>query len=297
MRNALAVVAAFCVGSALVGCNSNSTPAPASGKPQPAPEPQQTIGWTLTLKSDCGAEAGNCIGGYGFTLLSDGHYQVGPGPNGEVKNGTISPEDQSKINALASSFENGNLRSEGHEEFVAVDSADTVTMTQGASGSGLVTLLKTDGANMTFLTDSFDSAKSLLSTLKEIAAKYYTLPFPDTCAESTASIAKLFSTLQSCTVDADCGYFDSAYEVLDPKSNEFVTTDDCSVVKPLAFGNVNAVKTNMAKIGEALESVRTSCGDSIFRSDCTGVTGYQITGLPAVCKQGVCQAPSATSFR
>lgn len=296
MKNAIAIFAALCAGSAIVGCNSDK-PAPASVpalRPNPPESTHHAPAWTLTLKSDCGGDASeNCVGGYGFSIFSDGKYQAGPGPNGELLNGKISQEDLASINAAMTSLLAGpRLLTEGHQSVDSSASNDTVTFIQSAESSDAQTIIKTEGTDMTYQTQSFDEAKQLLASLHDLATKYYTLPFPDACGVSANALANLLSTMQTCTANSDCAYFDSSLDVVAANSNQYLTTDDCTVIHPLVVGNSNAVKTNKTKIEEAMEGVRNTCGNSLMRSDCAGVTGFQLTGAAAVCSQGVCKAPN-----
>ena len=53
--------------------------------------------WQIYYKADCPPNVAqdHCSGGYGFTLSSDGFYEVGPGPDGQRFRGVLD-EDQMK---------------------------------------------------------------------------------------------------------------------------------------------------------------------------------------------------------
>lgn len=53
------------------------------------------ITWdALYQQTDCEGDAPSfCLGRYGFQVHSDGHYQVGPAPNGDQLNGTLSAKE------------------------------------------------------------------------------------------------------------------------------------------------------------------------------------------------------------
>jgi len=246
------------------------------------------------LKSDCGESANtdNCVGGYGFTVNSDGTFQAGPGPNGQIRKGNLSPDDLNNLNTSMSAVLAGpRSQVDNHQTLDESSTNDTVTVVQ-TEGSDEQTIIHTDGTDMVYRTQSFDTAKTLLSSLHDLATKYYALPFPDACGDSANAVATLFSSLQTCTQDSDCGYFDSSMQPADASSNASLTTDDSTKIPLLVVGNSKAVNASMTKINEALDVARTTCGNDLYRGDSTGTTSIQLTGAAPVCRQGVCKAPN-----
>ena len=179
MRNALVLLTAFCVSGTLIGCNSQSTP---TTHPQPAPkaEKQGRLGWTLKLQSKCAEEidASECLAGYGFSILTNGEFQVGPGPQGETRpSGTLTEDEINSVNAaLGSTLTASAARSEGHEAIEASESEDTLSLTRGTDNPEV--LVRTAGVDLFFQTQSAEEAKSLLSLVRSLATKYYATPFP-----------------------------------------------------------------------------------------------------------------------
>src|SRR5690349_5325636 len=105
MQNALVVFTAFIVGSALTGCSSKApagTP-PSSSTQRANPEEPHGSDWSLKLQSKCQALTDDqCPAGYGYTVFSDGRFQIGPSPQGgAVKTGSITPDE---LNALSSAI-------------------------------------------------------------------------------------------------------------------------------------------------------------------------------------------------
>ena len=297
MRNAFALVAALCIGSALTGCNSNSSaPAgPSDGlvMPNPIEEAHGTIAWTVALQAECPAtNMEYCIAGYKFSVLSDGHYQAGPGPNNEMKTGSLTSEETSTIAAAVASGLSGlRLQAVAQTEIDDSGSNSTVTLVEG-SDSSVITLVQSEGSNLSYLTSSADSAKGLLSSLQALAEKYYTVPFPDTCVSGADAYSALVTSLQTCTQDSDCSYYDSSLQVILSATNQTLRTDDCTLIKPIVVGNTTAMAANLAKLQASSENVKNACGDRIFRNDCSGIQDILITGA-ATCNQGACQAKSA----
>jgi len=292
MRNALSIFTAFCIGTALVGCNSNSNPPAPSpvNPPTPTEEPHGTLGWTLKLQSKCPNNAEEqCLAEYGFSVLNDGHFIVGPGPQGELRNGTLSPEDQSSLStALASTLTGTKLEAASHQSIDAGESNDTVTLSRGTNEAE--TLIRTEGADLSYQTPSAEDAKILLTAIRTLAVKYYVMPFPDACGDGANTLQALFSSMQTCATDSDCVYLES-FEPIESNSTQSLTLDDCSMVRPMVVGNASSVRMNKAKLEELLIQVQTACGQTT-RPDCTEVKELKLTGAAPVCRQGSCQAPN-----
>ena len=99
MRNSFAFITALSVGYALSGCNSNSPSVKPVAPVEVNPSSQD---WTLRLQSKCtdATPEDRCVAQYGFTILKDGHYQLGPGPQDEVRTGTMTSEELSTVNSV-----------------------------------------------------------------------------------------------------------------------------------------------------------------------------------------------------
>jgi len=283
----------------MIGCNSNSSPAGSGSAPNstnqmahPTDDAHGGSSWSLKLQSKCTADVTDdqCVGAFGFTVFADGRYQDGPAATGAVKNGNITQEELSSLTAaLNPVLSIASLGAEGHAALGGDSSQgeDTVTLVRGSSGGDII--IHAASADLTYRTESGDQAKAVLSALKTLAAKYYALPFPDGCSDRAATLTSLYASLQTCSADKDCAYLDSFQEV-DPSTYSFITTDDCSVVKPLAVGNLKLITGSWDKIQQTLGLVQEACGARVMRADCTDISGFTLNGAPAACKQGVCQA-------
>jgi hypothetical protein len=293
MRNALVILTAFFVGSTLVACNSKSRPAAPQPDPAPKKDEQGRMGWTLTFQRKCAETVENteCLAVHGFSVSTNGDYQVGPGPQGELRKGTLAPEELQVISsALASTLSSATARPETHETIEATETQDSVTLVRGANSPEV--LVRTAGTDLYFQTQNADEAKSLLSAVQNLATKYYKLPFPDACNDGAASLLAMFATVQTCTIDTDCTYLDSAFDPIAPNNSEELVTDDCSIVTPLVVGNLESVRSKKALLSESLDNVRAACGDNMIRSDCTNISTFALTGAAPVCQQGVCKLPA-----
>jgi len=313
MRNALVVITALCIGSALVGCNSKNKPAPAqaAGK-APAPvsgpvvndhnanndvrppvtNPQEPT-WTLKFQSKCAenVEASQCLGSYGVSIQMNGNYEVGPGPKGEVRQGTLTDDDKAIINkALGSTLAQANLRAEAHDTVEQPsESEDTISLNRSSGTTG--NLVKASGTDLVYQTQSAEEAKSLLAAVRGIADKY-AKNFPDDCADGANLVKALIESSQKCSNDADCVYLDTSLEIVAANSSEALVTDNCSKVTPLYVGNAELVRVNKDKILSGLDSVQTACGDSIIKDGCVNSTTFALKGVAHSCQQGVCKLPT-----
>ncbi|MFZ9595593.1 MAG: hypothetical protein ACO3A2_05890 [Bdellovibrionia bacterium] len=291
MRNTLALLTALCVGSVFAGCNSNS-----EKNTSPVGPPAQDSGlnskWELKLQSQCPEAVNheNCVGEFGFAVMPDGTYQMGPGPKNEIRTGSLNAEELASVNqALSTMLAGVSASEEKHESITAGESDDTVTFTRANTQA---VLLKTAGADFYFQNVSSEEAKSIHQIIRKLALKYYALPFPDSCLDGAPLVQKLLSSAQSCATDSDCIYLDATLNPIANQSSEYVITDDCSVLRPLAVGNLSSVKKQADQILESIQELRTNCADRWMRADCTQQLGFQPNNRAPVCALGVCQAPA-----
>jgi hypothetical protein len=302
MRNGLLLITALMVGSAMIGCSNSDAPAE-SQKTTPIGGGQGSLGWALKLQSKCQDNIAPeyCIAGQGFTVKTDGQYEIGPGPNGQSKTGTISSDELSNLTAALAPVLSSGVQTENHEslqveasdEEPAQASDDTLTLTRGSGNSEVLAQVTAD--DLAFRTASSEQAKTLMKTLKNLAVKYYATPFPDTCSDSSSALLALYGTIQTCSADADCSYYDDNLNVVDANSNAVLTTDDCTVAKPLVVGNTTLVDQNRTKIAELFSEISNACSGRMMRADCTEATTIALSGKSAVCNQGVCTAAKQTS--
>jgi hypothetical protein len=295
MRNVLIALTAFCVGSALVGCNSNSVPVAKPQESAPKKDQQVALGWTLKYQAQCPEEidATECVGAYNFSILTNGNWEIGPGPNNEVRRGILTQDQLSAISTLlAPSLSGTGIRTEGHDSIEAVENKSEETLTFVKGSENPIVLVKATGTELSFQTQTADEAKSLLSAVREIAKLYYIAPFPDECKDGANSLQILFDSMQTCTSNSDCTYLNTSFESITPNSSEELIIDDCSIVKPLVVGNASSISGHEASLLESLDNIRAACGDNMIRSDCTSATSFTLTGAAPVCDQGVCKLNS-----
>ena len=296
MRKTLALIVALCVGSAIGGCNSNSNNKDNKVAP-PAEETRVNPNWELKLQSKCAesvtAAQGNCVGEYGFTVLTDGHYKVGPGPKKEIREGTLTAEEMELLNkALAPSLSITSAEPDNRQDIAAGDSDDTITLTRGESN---LNLLETKGTNLYYANASADDAKAIHDVVRKLALKYYALPFPEPCMDGASALETLYTSLQSCNADADCTYLDDQFNVLPSSSPTPVITDDCTMVRSLSVANASLVASKRDTLIAQWNELSNSCGEKFRRQDCVQMTQFQPNNRAPICSQGTCQVPQASS--
>ncbi len=314
MRSALIAISALCIGTTLIGCsknNSNLNPIDSSASGLPTDRTNRethaaapAANWTLKLLAKCSdtVNATDCVGYYGFSVDQSGHYQVGPGPSGEIRSGSIKEEDRVALMTLLKatvgdgSSTGGGLSLLGTEEHIALESAttseDLITLANNSSGEQK--LLRTTGLDLYFTLKSADEAKALYAGVRKLTETYYApTPFPEACEDGINSLQALTGTLTSCKQDAECGYFDSTLNAIAPDTQAFLEVDNCAKVLPLSVANIEQIKTNKTKIQESWGQVIQACGEKLMRPGCTDRTGFNLNHAAATCQQGVCKAPSS----
>jgi len=319
------IFSALLISTALISCNKhtaavNNTPpkaAPVAKKPETPPQvitrqpDHAPEGWTLTFKAKCEetVEAKDCLGSQGFTLYTDGHYQIGPAPDEVAREGKLSPEELTELKALlAPTLALSTLGAENHETLSTPapgtgatpsnldgdkKSDDMITLTRGAGTPEV--LVRTVGPELYFQVPTSEEAKSILSKIRGFAGKYYVTPYPDACKDGAVKLQKLFVSVQTCNADTDCTFIDSeSFEGISPSGPGILQPDNCSIVSPLVVGNTQLLTANQSKLAELQDKVRTACGNDMIRPDCTQPSEFVLNGKSPTCQQGVCKLPAAT---
>jgi len=329
MKRTTAILIASIVSFSIAGCSKKAsvgavadhspteTPAPApmpapTSASQPAAPLQSVPAWTVQLVSTCTTgTADQCVGSYGFSASADGKFQVGPGPQGQLVTGNLTPDELKSLHdnvelgnaagATASDASaNEHLLDVSHAEACQdidrsyADGNDTVTLS--SPGNAPKNVLRTTDTGVCFDTETADQAEALHKTIRQLAVKYYPQPFPDVCADAAAQVVSLYPSVQNCTTDSDCAYVDASFNIVPPGASQYVAVDDCTMVAPLVVGNISAVVNNQAKLQTALDHAQSSdvCGDRFQRSDCTGWSGFQSNVGAPVCQQNVCKVSPAS---
>ncbi|MCM2276649.1 MAG: hypothetical protein NDJ89_01065 [Oligoflexia bacterium] len=294
MQRISAFTITIALSAALVGCSKSK------GGQAPSQQPelrQDKPAWTLTLRSSCAAEAEeNCVAKYGFAVKADGSYEIGPGPQGQLKTGKLSEQELRELATLVSvAPAAAESCSDLTENDAEPESSDSVILQRSDKE---LTLFRTETTRTCFQTATRESGERLHHAIHALAGKYYELPFPDACAEATDLVRGLYPSVQGCATDMDCAYITDDYDVIPTEAVEYVITDNCSKVRPLAVGNARAVKAQQTALIDALIHAQEVCSYRILRDDCSEMSGFLSSLGAPVCQQGVCRAnPNANPLR
>lgn len=314
LQRSLAVFApilAITGGFALTGCTKTKTetppepapvfePAPQPPAPLPAPPdspaPEVDTSWSLRISSSCGAtEARECRGGYGLTVQNDGRYLIGPGPAGETRRGKLTAEEFKKLGTAVSDME---LTHPTNPFGPGIASTETCIQHEPEPMDDAVAIIRKAGektlARVTtdltcYSLNSAEPAQALHKMLRELLERYYQGPFPDACLDNANQIELQYEDLGSCNVDADCAYLDYEYVPIREDEIQFVYTDACTVLRPLAVASRAAAAAAASSLVDARDKLRLTCGDRISRDDCAGIDGFQAQEAPPVCVNSTCR--------
>jgi hypothetical protein len=318
MKRVLLTLAALSMTFALAGCSSKKEGTSDNpGAPQETPggegtttppgtdtrtdETRASTEWKLLkLVSNCDqGEPEACTARYGFTVLSDGSYQIGPGPQGETFSGRLEvAEFKSVSEKITETLGAIRPQVEVSEQCIsaepAKDSKDLVSLSRS---SGEEDLIRTQGTEFCFKRFTADSAAKVHDAIRGLAKKYYRTPFPDACTVAALKVEQLYAPLQACQEDKDCAYIDNTYGPVDEGKLQFIFTDDCSVIRPLSAGHATKVAEAQAQLQEAREATRAVCGAKIARAGCSEPTGFQNDLSRPVCLEGACRVNPSLGTR
>lgn len=247
-----------------VGCSKSHSNQPGgNGQPQSAPA------WTLTLKSSCNSAAQDqCLSRYGFSVGADGKYQVGPGPQGQLRKGVLSDAEFSglkhQIEVVIGS--NSPWGTENHSGGVENESDDSLVLLRPGSTDRVIA--HNVQGDFYYTTTSVDEAKSLHAAIRDLANSYYRLPFGDACGDAADKVLTAAEDITQCQSDSDCVYIDAyhGFEVVPPSSVEWLLTEDCTAIKPPVVANKFSVAGASQKLEDLVAAARSTCGQEFSQS-------------------------------
>ena len=299
MRYALMAVTTLCLGSALLACNQTSSPISTPVipiTPPPGGTSSVALDWTFKFQSTCveGIRVEACAGLNGFTLDSSGHFQVG-GPNGTLsKEGSLTPEaldefTQTIKETLEEEQQLSNLELTGEEQKSAFDTNgqnDVITLSR--FGGEPITVVRTQGSEIFYRVKTEETARSIHLALKKLVEEYTQ---SDVCSQGLAAAGKILSSMQSCTADTDCTYYDQNLNSLKADSGELIVLESCRKIAPPSVANIKALEGGKEKLLQIFDLLVSSCESSRLEADANCVEKpFALKGGAAVCQQGVCKA-------
>lgn len=249
--------------------------------------------WKLTLKTNClESDQDTCAGAHGFTVLADGRFQVGPGPQGQTLQGILNPTEFAAINDAVDKA-TGGIRPEIETgetcqpaDISTGQSSDTIFLNiRGAKKE----LIRKNGTEFCFKAAGSAEAIALHHALKDLTLKHYPTVFPDQCIDAVQGLQDIFRQLGSCQTDSDCAYVDNVFGPIPNGDIQFVLTDNCTVAPALVVANRDALVQKQEHLIVAKQAAKSTCGEDFYRSSCTYVSGFQANIAPPTCHFGSCR--------
>lgn len=269
MRRFMMANAIVCMSVLFVACSSSSSGSkPASQAGQPASGPA----WSLTLKSAC-VKAGEdqCVAKHGFTVSADGKFQVGPGPKGQVIQGSLADADfsalKARVETAISAAQLGASAAEKTEAGVPNEDNDILTLSRNGQEN---VLARNTASDFSYVTASFEEALGLHNAIRDLAKSYYRLPFGNDCADAAAAVEALYPAMQECQADIDCVYVNNVGTIAEiaPNSHgQSIFKDECTAVRPITVSNRAALQSGAQGILDAYNKAVEACGDGFYRSN------------------------------
>jgi hypothetical protein len=185
LHTVLGMLAATCLSFWQVGCNgssNNTTQQPGVAAPSPSPS-GKLLEWSLVQeRTSCqGLEDSSCIGAYGFAVLNNGSYFIGPGPSGESLMGHLDGAEFDVINQDALAVATDSLT----PPYTCTDGnyipgvQDNVTIDFSGNDVGDVIYREYIlGLGSSCYIGNESNTLQLHADLRNLLGEYYPVPFP-----------------------------------------------------------------------------------------------------------------------
>ncbi len=209
-----------------------------------------------------------CKGAYGFVVFNDGRYRVGPGPNGQVFYGTLSPEHMKDFQ---------------------------LTLHDAVTAISVETTCQAESLTLKFTNRTVASCHpKLLETFHSLIDRYYPELFPNPCADANKDLNRFEDQVRYCSTDLDCGLLNSELYPIDPHSrnNEPLTTDDCSYISPLVTANIFRAAALQKDLLMKRDLTRKACGEYLLKPGCQKIQFVKSWNSVPQCLGGKCKLQS-----
>ena len=298
MQKLFLTVSAIVIGVSFSSCHSQEKAVTHNIQPGVQRETGGSPAWKLSMNSQCDTDQTQCVGAYGFSLLANGTYQVGPGPAGQVITGKLTDEEFATLetaldSVLKPSFPIDIPEASGQETCApntAVAGKESITFNRRGQDTQI---LRASGTEFCFRNVTLEQADTLHKTVRALAKTYYLLPFPDACADAQGELQALYTSVAACAADSDCAYADTSFMPVAQGEMQFIVTDDCSTQGALAAANRNDLLYRQGELIQARNQARNICGARFVRAGCSQVTGFQSTLASPLCVDGACRVNSS----
>lgn len=273
MRTLIAGLFLSCLILVLGGCGKSFEPAVPDvrdehGHPEVTSTVSELAPWEIRLQTACSGDAPDdqCRGRYGFTLKSDGFYEVGPGPNGQKFRGVLEAGEMKVLTGYV------------HRDVSALRVVRHCA--------------KDDSLRFTYDRNEIPSCDpEVAAQVKRLIDRYYPDKFPNPCVDATAQLEKLYDDAVVCDRDEDCGFIGSDYLPMSPwgENNASIVVDDCSYIQPLSVANSFKAVSLQRELLTAREHARSICGENFSKPSCAGALSIAASHKNQLCLNHQCQ--------
>jgi hypothetical protein len=261
--------------------------------------PRETKDWNLVYHSQCpGKNKEDCRGSYGFELLSDGSFKVGPGPNGEMYTGVVIEEDLKEIKGLKQRIlaitpsTPGTTRSPTDYDHchpnINPDIYETIEMTNDTQS---LTLLQSSDSDFCFNRITNEEALQLSSEMRILLEKYHPEKFPNDCLVSRHALHELFLKVSQCDRDEECSYLNENFLPIPIDQVNSIPQENCAFVRPLIVANYFGAVSHQLKLLMLRDEVKEVCDKEIRSFSCNS-EHFRPRPLPPICHHGRCTVKS-----
>jgi hypothetical protein len=284
-----AFFAGFVALSGIFGC-SGSSGVGGMDASQLGPE------WAIQLMSTCpDTPTESCVGGYPYSVGSDGLFRVGPGPQGQIFTGKLSGEELAELQKLYAESA-ASAQAHSGDAVCAQSIVDAGTVNEEISfvarGGATTQWVRTSERDMCSHLQSNETSQKLLAYMHDSASRRYPLPFPDdNCDTARANLESIYGKVRECKTDADCAFIDDAFQPIAQDYLTFLLKGDCSGAQPLVVANRAKVAEKRGNLLQVYSHTQEACNNRSVTS-CRGFSDFQPTRPAPICGGGICRARS-----
>ncbi len=149
--------------------------------------------WTeITVSHQCEAMArAYCVGASGYTIFSDGHWQVGPSPEGTKLEGRLTSKEQASLEAAVRRLGAKGIEAQQACEAVgAVPGSGSAVQLQTPQGSAMLAVSGVVPPDLKCHGGSLAARMTVVDQVDALLRRYYPRPFPPVAAPDSQRAAK-----------------------------------------------------------------------------------------------------------
>jgi hypothetical protein len=304
MTSTLRALGLATIAVAIGSCGGNSnknSPAPGPAAPPAAAPAQKEVvkpAWKVSLQIACTGTDDSCKP-HSFSVDASGNYRNDPAPGGQALTGQITANELADVTAKVNAFGGLSTAAASAETCQAVTDAtsatagDTLTLTQQSTDK--VLLLAKDGQSC-YEVGNASAVDSLHQAMNALEDNY------NVCTASVALLKQDYTTIQSCSTDKDCAYYNADLSgdapAFDLATSGPVYTDNiggfCSLIPPLVVANGSKLDASSDTLTKAFQATIDACQGRQQPATCL-ITTVDASFAPT-CVQNVCTINSGPAI-